>query len=68
MARPLCNRVLVNFNEIKAKVNNFLYEIGYYFVERLLEEVNKALEEVSDILITYVFNPNSDQRKSMVAG
>ena len=36
LARPLCNRVLVNINEIKAKVKNFLYEIGYNVVERLL--------------------------------
>ena len=31
---------LVNVDEIKVKVNNFLYEIGYNFVERLLEEDN----------------------------
>ena len=36
--------VLVNVDEIKVKLNNFLQEIGYDFVERLLEEVNKALE------------------------
>ena len=29
-----------------------------------LEEVNNALEEASDVLITYdVFNPDNDQRK-----
>ena len=67
LARPLCNRVLVNINEIKVKVNNFLYGIGYNFVERLLEEVNKALEEASDVLIDYeMFNPDNDQRKSML--
>ena len=67
LARPLCNRALVNFDEIKVKVNNFLYEIGYNSVERLLEEVNKALEEASDVLIAYdVFYPNIDQRKSML--
>ena len=67
LACPLCNRVLVNVDEIKKKVNNFLYEIGYNFVERLLEEVNKALEEASDVLIAYdVFNPDNDQRKSML--
>ena len=67
LARPLRNRVLVNVDEIKVKVNNFLYVIGYNFVERLLEEVNKALEEASDVLIAYdVFNPDNDQRKSML--
>ena len=67
-AHPFHNRVLVNFKEIKVKVNNFLYEIGYNFVERLLEEVNKALEEASDVLFPYdVFNSNNnDQRKSML--
>ena len=39
-AHPLRNRVLVNVDEIKVNVNNFLYEIGYNFVERLLEEDN----------------------------
>ena len=68
LAQALCNRVLVNIDEIKKKVNNFLYEIGYNFVERLLEEVNKALEEASDVLFPYdVFNSNNnDQRKSML--
>ena len=67
LARPLRNRVLVNVDEIKVKVNNFLYEIGYNFVERLLEEVNKALEEASNVLIAYdMFNPDKDQRKSML--
>ena len=62
LARPLRKRVLVNVDEIKVKVSNFLYEIGYNFVERLLEEVNKALEEATDVLITYdVFSPNNDQ-------
>ena len=62
MARPLHSRVLVNVNEIKVKVNHFLYEIGYNF----LEEVNKALEEASNVLIAYdVFSPDNDQRKSM---
>ena len=62
LARPLRKRVLVNVDEIKVKVSNFLHEIGYNFVERLLEEVNKALEEATDVLITYdVFNPNNDQ-------
>ena len=64
LARPLRNRVLVNANEIKVKVNNFLYEIDHDFVERILEEVNKALEEASDVLITYdVFSPDSDKKK-----
>ena len=64
---PLHNRILVNVDEIKVKVNNFLYEIGYNFVERLLEEVNKALEEASDVLIADdVFHPDNDQRKSML--
>ena len=54
LAPPLRNRVLVNVDEIKVKVNNFLYEIGYNFVERLLEKVNKALEEASDVLIAHV--------------
>ena len=67
LAHPLHNRVLVNFNEIKVKVNNFLYEIGYNSVERLLEEVSKALEEASDVLIAFdVFNPDNGQRKSML--
>ena len=67
MASPLHNRVLVNTNEIKVKVNNFLHEIGCNFLERFLEEVHKALEEASDVLIAYdVFNPNNDQRKSML--
>ena len=67
LARPLRNTVLVNFDEIKVKVNNFLYEIGYNFVERLLDEVNKALEGASDVLVAYdVFNPDNDQRKSML--
>ena len=62
MARSLHNRVLVHVNEIKVKVNNFLYEIGYNF----LEGVNKALEEASNVLIAYdVFSPDNDQRKSM---
>ena len=57
----------LQFLTIKVKVNNILYEIGYNFVERLLEEVNKALEEASDVLIAYdVFNPDNDQRKSML--
>ena len=59
MVRLLCNRVLVNFNEIKAKVNNFVYEIGYNFV-------NKALKEASNVLVAYVYNPDKDQRKSML--
>ena len=64
LARPLRNSVLVNVDEIKVKVNNFLYEIGYNFVERLLEEVNKALEEASNVLIAYdVFNPDKDQSR-----
>ena len=59
--------VLVNVDEIKVKLNNFLQEIGYDFVERLLEEVNKALEEASDVLIAYdVFSPDNDQRKSLL--
>ena len=67
LASPLHNRVLVNTNEIKVKVNNFLHEIGCNFLERFLEEVHKALEEASDVLIAYdVFNPNNDQRKSML--
>ena len=66
MASPFRNRVLVNVNKIKVKANNLLYEIGYDFLQRLLEEVNKALEEASDVLIAYdVFSPNNDQRKSM---
>ena len=67
MACLLFNRVLLNINEIKVKVYNFLYEIVYDFIESLLEEVNKALEEASDVLIAYdVFNPDNDQRKSML--
>ena len=67
LARPLRNRVLLNVDEIKVKVNNFLYEIVYYFVERLPEEVHKTLEEASDVLIAYdAFNPDNDQRKSML--
>ena len=67
MACPLFNRVLLNIYEIKVNVCNFLYEIAYDFVERLLEEVNKALEEPRDVLIAYdVFNPDNDQRKSML--
>ena len=67
LACPLHNRVLVNVDEIKVKVDNFLYEIGYNFIESLLEEVNKALKEASDVLIAYdVFNPDNDQRKSML--
>ena len=59
--------VFVSVNEIKVKLNNFLYEICYDFIERLLEEVNKALKQASDVLIVYdVFNPNNDQRKSML--
>ena len=66
MASPFRNRVLVNVNKIKVKANNLLYEIGYDFLQRLLEEVNKALEEASDVLIAYdVFSPNNDQKKSM---
>ena len=65
--RTFHNIVLVNVDEIKVKVNNFLYEIGYNFVERLLEEVNKALEEASDVLVAYdVFNSDNDQRESML--
>ena len=52
LARPLCNRVLVNINEIKVKVNNFLYGIGYNFVERLLEEVNKLSRRLAMFLLT----------------
>ena len=67
LACLLFNRVLLNIDEIKVKVYNFLYEIVYDFIERLLEEVNKALEEASDVLIAYdVFNPDNDQRKSML--
>ena len=67
MACLLFNRVLLNIDEIKVKVYNFLYEIVYDFIESLLEEVNKALEEASDVLIAYaVFNPDNDQRKSML--
>ena len=64
---PLPNIALVIVGEIKVKVKNFLYEIGYNFDERLLEEVNKALKEASDVLVAYdVFNPDNDQRKSML--
>ena len=57
---------MVNVSEIKVKINNFLYEIGYDFVERLVE-VNKALEEASNVLIAYdVFSWDNDQRKSML--
>ena len=67
MACLLFNRVLLNIDEIKVKVYNFLYEIVYDFIESLLEEVNKALEKASDVLIAYdVFNPDNDQRKSML--
>ena len=67
MACLLFNRVLLNIDEFKVKVYNFLYEIVYDFIESLLEEVNKALEEASDVLIAYdVFNPDNDQRKSML--
>ena len=67
MACLLSNRVLLNIDEIKVKVYNFLYEIVYDFIESLLEEVNKALEKASDVLIAYdVFNPDNDQRKSML--
>ena len=67
LACPLRSRVLLNVDEIKVKVNNFLYEIVYYFVERLPEEVNKTLKEASDVLIAYdAFNPDNDQRKSML--
>ena len=34
LERPVHNRVLVNVDKIKVKVNNYLYEIGYNFVER----------------------------------
>ena len=65
LACLLRNRVLVNVDEIKVKVNNFLYEFGYNFVERLLEEVNKTLDEASNVLIAYiVLNPDNDQRKN----
>ena len=67
MACPLHNRVLLNVDKIKVKVNNLLYEIVYKFVERLPEELNKAIEKASDVLIAYdVLNPNNDQRKSML--
>ena len=67
LACPLRSRVLLNVDEIKVKVNNFLYEIVYYFVERLPEEVNKTLKEASDVVIAYdAFNPDNDQRKSML--
>ena len=59
--------VFVSVDEIKVKLNNFLYETCYDFIERLLEEVNKALKQASDVLIVYdVFNPDNDQRKSML--
>ena len=48
LACPLRSRVLLNVDEIKVKVNKFLYEIVYYFVERLPDEVNKTLKEASD--------------------
>ena len=64
LACPLHNGVLVNIDEIKVKVNNFLYEIGYNFIKKFLEEVKKALEEASNVLIAYVFHLDSDQRKS----
>ena len=35
LARPLRNRALVNIDEIKVKINNFIHKIGYDFVERL---------------------------------
>ena len=67
LACPLHNRVLLNVDKIKVKVNNLLYEIVYEFVERLPEELNKAIEKASDVLIAYdVLNPNNDQRKSML--
>ena len=67
LACPLHNRVLLNVDKIKVKVNNLLYEIVYEFVERLPEELNKAIEKASDVLTAYdVLNPNNDQRKSML--
>ena len=58
-------RVLVNVDQMKVKVSNFLYEIGYNFVERLLEEIIKGLVEASDVLVTCdVFDPNNEKRKS----
>ena len=52
---------------MKLKVNNCLHEISYNFVQRLLQQVNKAFEEACAVLIAYdVFNPDNDQRKLMI--
>ena len=67
LARPFYKRVFIKFDEIKVKVNNFLYEIVYNFVESLLEEVDKDLEDASNVLIVYgVFYRDNDQRKFML--
>ena len=55
LARSLRNRMLVNLDQTKVKVNNFFYEIGYKLVEIFLKEVNKALEETK---IKRRYDPN----------
>ena len=67
LAHHLRNTVLVNVDEIKVKANNCLYEISYNSVQRLLQEVNKALKEACAVLTAYdLFNPDNDQRKFMM--
>lgn len=64
--RNLRDRVLLNnTDEIKDQINKFLFTTGYSFLERLIEEINKALEEASEILVAYdVFNPENKNRES----
>ena len=61
LARNIRGRALVvNVDDIKNQVNTFLHTIAYNFIDRLLEEVKKALEEASDVLVAYdVFNPDN---------
>ena len=67
LARNLRDRVLANAQDIKTQVNHFLHTVGYNFVDSLLVEINKVLEETTDILVAYdVFNPDNYKRESLL--
>ena len=66
LSRNLRDSVFANAEDLKTQVNHFLHTVGYNFVDSLLVEINKALEE-ADILVAYdVFNPDNYKRESLL--